>query len=168
MSAQTSYGYISRVGAAGGLVDLTPHSISSFLNGEEDGAMRFGYGVVQGSNPGVNIALPTADSTAAQFEGITTNNRTTEFSLDGKLNVRNTAAVGVITFGRVYACVAEDVSPSYGDGLYLITDGEEAGRFTNAAGSGDPKTIAVKGRFIGGVDSTAQIAPVELFNQAKV
>lgn len=88
MSAQTKYGYSTPIGAAGGIVDVAPHQIDTFLNEEENGVLKFGAGVVQGSKPGVNIALPKKAATAAKFEGITTNNRTTEYDLEGKLAVR--------------------------------------------------------------------------------
>ena len=50
-----------------------------------------------------------------------------------------------------------------------------SGCVTNEAGTpasgeshqGDPAAIAVKARFVGGVDTNAQIAPIELFNQAQ-
>lgn len=175
MSAQTKYGYSTPIGAAGGIVDVAPHQIDTFLNEEENGVLKFGTGVVQGSKPGVNIALPKKAATAAKFEGITTNNRTTEYNLEGKLAVRKGAAVGVMRYGKIYGRVAEGVEPAYGDSVYLITEGEEAGCFTNEAGTpaageghqGDPATIAVKARFVGGVDTNAQIAPIELFNQAQ-
>lgn len=183
MSAQTRYGYSTPIGAAGGIVDLAPHSIDTFLNEEEPGVMRFGVGVVQGSKPGINIALPDDKATAAVFEGITTNNRTTEYDLEGKLHVRSGAAVGVMRYGKIYVRVADGVEPSYGDAVYLIISGDEAGCFTNeapatatvaegddAAAKDDAETagaIAVKGRFIGGVDKSAQIAAIELFNQAQ-
>ena len=211
MSAQTRYGYTTPIGAAGGIVDLAPHSIDTFLNEEESGVLKFGVGVVRGSKPGVNIALPTEDATAAEFEGITTNNRTTEYDLEGKLHVRNGAAVGVMRYGKIYGRVAEGVEPAYGDPVYLIVSGDEAGCFTNEAsdaeddgGAGDAgnaggaggtgtadgggtgtadgggtgtadggetteaaATIAIKARFLGGVDTSVQVAPIELFNQAQ-
>lgn len=187
MSAQTRYGYSTQIGAAGGIVDLAPHAIDTFLNGEESGVMRFGVGVVQGSKPGINIALPTEDATPAVFEGITTNNRSTEYDLEGKLHVRKGSAVGVMRYGKIYGRVAEGAEPSYGDAVYLIVDGKEAGCFTNDApatidedeieGGGKdeteapatdaPAVIAVKARFIGGVDKSAQVAAIELFNQAQ-
>ena len=102
MSAQTRYGYSTPIGAAGGIVDLAPHSIDTFLNEEEPGVMRFGVGVVQGSKPGINIALPDDKATAATFEGITTNNRTTEYDLEGELHIRSGAAVGVMRYGKIY------------------------------------------------------------------
>ena len=168
MSAQTKYGYSTPIGAAGGIVDVAPHQIDTFLNEEENGVLKFGVGVVQGSKPGVNIALPEKAATAAKFEGITTNNRTTEYDLEGKLAVRKGAAVGVMRYGKIYGRVVEGVEPAYGDSVYLITEGEEAGCFTNAASQAEGSTtIAVKGRFVGGVDTNAQIAPIELFNQAQ-
>jgi len=163
MSAQTRYGYSTPIGAAGGIVDLAPYAVDSFLNEEEDGVLKFGTGVVKGSKPGINIALPAEDSTAAEFEGITTNNRTTEYDVYGKLAIRKGASVGVMRHGRIYGRVATGVNPEYGDAVYLIVSGEEAGCFTNESAGG----VAVKARFLSGVDIDAQIAMIELFNQAQ-
>lgn len=158
MSAQTHYGYNSPMGAAGGIVDLAPYAIDTFLNEAENGVMKFGVGVVQGSTPGTNVNLPSA--TTDKFEGIAVNNRTTEYDLEGNLAVRKGAALGVMRYGRVYGRVAEGVKPAYGDAVYLVATGDEAGCFTNVADG----AIAVKARFLGTVDSTAQIAQIELFN----
>lgn len=172
MSAQTRYGYSSPIGAAGGIVDLAPYAIDAFLNEEDTGKMQFGMGVVTGSKKGTGIKLPVKASTAANFEGVTTNRRTTEYDVEGDLKLRKAATIGVMRYGRIYVRVAAGVKPGYGDSLYLITEGDEAGCFTNAAasteqGSADKATVAVKGRFLGGVDTSAQIAAVELFNEAQ-
>lgn len=172
MSVQTRYGYSSPIGAAGGIVDLAPYAIDAFLNEEDTGKMQFGMGVVTGSKKGTGIKLPVKASTAANFEGVTTNRRTTEYDVEGDLKLRKAATIGVMRYGRIYVRVAAGVKPGYGDGLYLITEGDEAGCFTNAAastesGSADKATIAIKGRFLGGVDTSAQIAAVELFNEAQ-
>ena len=173
MSAQNRYGYSTPIGSAGGIVDLAPYAIDTFLNEEENGVMKFGLGVVKGSNPGVNIALPTEAATAGDFEGITTNNRTTEYDMDGNLAIRKGVSVGVMRYGRIYGRVVDGVEIAYGDPVYLITSGDNAGMFTNPASSTGQEeegeaddTIAIKGRFLGGVDSN--IAIVELFNQAQV
>lgn len=158
MSAQIRYGYNTPVGAAGGIVDLAPYAIDTFLNEEATGVLKFGCGVVRGTTPGKNVALPKAAGN--KFEGIVTNNLTTEYDLEGKLSVRNGASVGVMRYGRIYGRVATGVTPAYGDPVYLVATGDEAGCFTNAADG----AIAVKGRFLGGVDTTAQIAEIELFN----
>ena len=126
--------------------------------------MKFGIGVVQGSNPGHNVAVPAEGATAATFEGITVNNRTTEFDLEGKMNVRGGAAIGIMRYGRIYALIVEDVEPAYGDALYLVISGDNAGCFTNASGD---NTIAVKGRFMSGKCAGTNVAQVELFNQAQ-
>ena len=172
MSAQTRYGYSSPIGAADGIVDLAPYAIDAFLTEEDTGKMQFGMGVVTGSKKGTGIKLPVKASTAANFEGVTTNRRTTEYDVEGDLKLRKAATIGVMRYGRIYVRVAAGVKPGYGDSLYLITEGEEAGCFTNAAastesGSADKATIAIKGRFLGGVDTSAQIAAVELFNEAQ-
>lgn len=174
MSAQNRYGYSTPIGSAGGIVDLAPYAIDTFLNEEENGIMKFGLGVVQGSTPGVNIALPADGATVGDFEGVTTNNRTTEYDMDGNLAVRKGASIGVMRYGRIYVRVVDGVETAYGDPVYLITSGTNVGMFTNSASStgqeeeGDPDdTIAVKGRFLNGVDVNAQIAVVELFNQAQ-
>lgn len=163
MSAQTRYGFSTPKGHAGGIVDLAPYAVDTFINEAETGAMKFGMGVVQGSNPGHSIVVPEAGATADKFEGITTNNRSTEYDLEGKLAVRKGVAVGVMRYGRIYGRVAADVEPAYGEPVYLIVGGEEAGCFTNAEG----ETIAIKARFLGGVDSYNQVAAIELFNQAQ-
>lgn len=172
MSAQTRYGYSSPIGAAGGIVDLAPYAIDAFLNEEDTGKMQFGMGVVTGSKQGTGIKLPVKASTAANFEGVTTNRRTTEYDVEGDLKLRKAATIGVMRYGRIYVRVAAGVKPGYGDSLYLITEGDEAGCFTNAAASTessstDKAAIAIKGRFLGGVDTSAQIAAVELFNEAQ-
>lgn len=162
MSAQTKYGFRTQLGAAGGIVDLAPYAIDTFINSEETGKMLFGIGVVQGKNPGQNIAVPTKNSDV--FEGITVNNRTTEYDLEGHVNIRKNASVGVMRYGRVYARVKTDAKPKYGEPALLITTGEEAGYFTNTAD--ESNTVEINGRFLGEVDDSTQIAIIELFNSA--
>lgn len=165
MSAQTRYGFRTPIGFAGGIYDLSPYAIDALLNEEETGKMSFGVGVVTGDNAGAGARLPGEGDTAAIFEGITVNNRTTELDTEGKLSVKKGGSINVMRYGRVYARVAADVEPKYGETAYLITSGDEAGYFTNVASS---NAIAVKARFLGSLDGTgAQIALIELFNQAQ-
>lgn len=164
MSAQTRYGYSTPMGHAGGIVDLAPHAIDTFLNEAETGKMKFGIGVVKGSNPGVNIAIPADGATADKFEGITVNGHTTEMDMEGELRIVKDVPIGVMRYGRIYGRIAKDVAPKYGEAVYMIVSGEQAGFFTNVADG----NVAVKARFLSTVDSTAQIAMIELFNQAQV
>jgi hypothetical protein len=148
---------------AGGIVDLAPYAIDSFINEEANEVMKFGIGVVAGTVAGTNIKKPASGATAATFEGITTNNLTTEYNLDGKVRILNKAPVGVMRYGRIYAKVATGITTAYGDPLYLVVSGDEAGYVTNSSTG----TVALKGRFMGAVDATNGVAEVELFNQAQ-
>ena len=162
MSAQTSYGYFTPASGAGGILDLAPYAIDSFLNEEENGTLKAGMGVVQGSQPGRTVALPTEDATdASAFEGIVSNGRTTQYDLEGELSILKGKSVGVMRWGRIYGRVAEDVEVEYGDAVYLVVSGDEAGYFTNSEDDG----LAVKGRFLSGVDLNSRIAAIELYNQ---
>lgn len=162
MSAQTTYNFEAKRGVAGGLYDLTPHAVDTLLNGAETGTMKFGIGVVTGDKPGVNVALPKTGDTAAKFEGITVNNRTTELDVDGVLHITKGKAIGVMRYGRIFARIAKSVNVSYGDKTYLVITGDDTGCFTNTKGS---NAIEIKGRFLTASDNG--VAVVELFNQTQ-
>ena len=160
---QTAYKYFAGRGIAGGLVDLAPYAIDSFINEEENGVLKPGLAAMSGTTAGTHIKLYTGAD--ANFEGVINNNRNTEYDLDGHLRVLKGAGVGVVRWGRVYVRVAEDVEVAYDDPLYVVKTGDETGFFTNTAGeSGSETAVAVRGRFLGPVENG--IAPVELFNQA--
>lgn len=158
---QTNYGYNTPIGQAGGLYDLAPVAIDSFLNEAADGAMKFGMGVVMGTDVGVGVKVPTADSAAVDFEGIVVNRRTIENAIDGGPVLKNKCTVGVLRYGRIYGILADGAAPTYGDPVYMVKSGEDAGCFTDSSSS----TIAIKGRFLSGDHDG--IAIIELFNQAQ-
>lgn len=159
---QTSYSYTTPKGVAGGLMDLSPYSVDSRINGETTlGALKFGMGVVQGATPGTNVKLPTSASTADKFEGLLLTGFVQEMDAEGGVAVKPKQTVGVLRYGKAWARVPKNTTAAYGDKLYLITSGNNAGMFTNVATG----NLAVNGRFIGAVDTT-DIAPVEIFNQS--
>ena len=162
MSAQTSYTQATPRGAAGGLFDLSAHAINTRINAESGLTMKFGLGVVQGSAPGSDIKIPATGATAAKFEGITVNGYTNEVNSEGAVFISPGAAIGVLQYGKIWARIKSGDAPAYGDKLYLIITGTNAGLFTKTSG-GD--TIEVPGRFIG-EKGTGDIAPVELFYQS--
>lgn len=159
MSAQTSYKFSSPIGSAGGIVDLAPYAIDTFLNSENTGVLTFGVGVVKGTTPGTNVALPGATNVAADFEGIVVNGRTTEYDVEGNLSIRKGASVGVMRYGRIYAKVKAGVTVAVNDPVYLIISGTYKGQFTNVP----TDNVAVAGVFRSAADSNG-IAQVELFN----
>ena len=163
MSAQTNYSYHTPIGVAGGLYDLSPYSIDSRINGEADpGVMKFGMGVVQGVNPGVEVLVPTDASVGSQFEGLLLTGHIQMQNMKGELKLQPQQIVGVLRWGKAWARVENGITPAYGESLYLIIDGDDAGLFTNDDAKGD--NLEINGRFIGGL-GTGDIAPVEIYNQ---
>lgn len=161
MSAQTSYRFGAPMGSAGGIVDLAPYEVDTFLNEENTGSLKFGVGVVKSATkPGVCVKLPGSTNVAADFEGIVVNNRTTEHGLEGGVAIRKGAACGVMRYGKIYGLLAADAAPAYGDDVYLVVSGTEAGCFTED----DTEGVAIAGKFRSAKDSTTGVAVIELFN----
>ena len=159
MAVQTTYNWTTGRGIAGGLVDLTPHVIDTFINEEENGVLKPGMAVMAGTVAGQTCKIFATGGTPV-FYGVANNNRTTEYDLDGKIRILKGAAVGVLHWGRIYVRVASGVTPAYGDGLFVLGSGDEKGFFTNTDNSGN--NPAVPGRFIGPVENG--IAPVEIYH----
>ena len=166
MGAQNSYVFSTPIGQAGGIYDLAPYAVDSFCNESNDGVVKFGMGVVNGTVAGKTCKKPASGATAGSFLGITVNGRTTESGLEGETYIRNKATVGVMRYGRIYGRVVSGVTISYGNAVYLAITGNNAGLFTNAAGD-TGTTVAVKGRFLGPVDASTGVAQIELFNEAQ-
>lgn len=155
MSVQTTYGYATARGIAGGIYDSYHYPVDSRFNEEENGKLGFGLGVVQGSIPGSNITLPVEASTAAVFEGVTVNGFSTQQDLEGVTTLFKGQNVGVMRRGRIWVQLVADEAPAYGGELHLIVSGADAGKFATSGG------VTIAGRFIGKADNG--LAPVELF-----
>lgn len=143
---QTSYSYASQSGIAGGIVDLSHKVVDSRVYEEVDTAitLKYGMGVVVGSSPATNVNAPSQASTLAEFEGILVNGHTTQQDLDGILSITDGSSVGVMRSGRIWTRTDPSVTISYGDSLYLITEGEFSGYFTNV----EESSMKVNGRFM--------------------
>ena len=127
MRVQTSYNYGISKGIAGGLYDLTYYENNTFIT---PGGIPFGYGVVKGTIPGSDISLPSTASAAADFEGVVQNGFTTQQDMKGNAVPEKGESVGVLRTGKIWAVLGKAAEPAYDKEVYLITDGEEAGRFT--------------------------------------
>lgn len=159
--SQTNYSYQTPKGVAGGLYDISPKSIDSRVNGETTAdTLKFGMGAVQGANPGTDIKVPTGTDTADKFEGLVLTGYVQEIDMSGDLKLQPKQTVGVLRYGKAWARVISGITVQYGDELYLVNEGEDAGLFTNDSDG----SLAIMGRFIGSVDSS-NIAPVEIYNQ---
>lgn len=161
MAAQTTYNFGTSYGVAGGLYDLSNKDIVTRNNDESGNDLKFGMGVVRGTTAGKGIKLPGSTSTAAVFEGVVVNSHSQEMDRSGNVTIAPKQAVGVLTYGKIWARIVDSITPAYGETLYLIISGNDAGCFTNTSGA---TAIEVKGRFIG-TKGTGNVAPVELFYQ---
>jgi len=155
MSVQTKYGNRTAKGIAGGIYDMYHYSVDSRFNEEANGVLRFGVGVVPGTIPGSNVKLPTAESTAAQFEGVVLNGFDRQQDLEGKLFILNNQNVSVMRRGRVWVRLATGAAPEYGAPVCMAVDGNEVGCFSTEGG------VTIPGRFIG--PASNGVAPVELY-----
>ena len=161
MSAQTVYRFSTPIGQPGGIYDLAPYAVDSFINEAPNGAMKFGMGVVKGAKPGIGIKVPESGAASADFEGIVTNRRTSENAMFGGVELNKDITLGVMRYGRIYGLLAANEDPAYGDAVYLVVSGDDAGCFSKASTG----NVAVKGRFLSG--ATDGIALIELFNEAQ-
>lgn len=167
MGAQTTYKFFPSKGVAGGIVNLQPYAIDSYVNEEPYGVMEYGVGVVAGTTD-KQIKMPTSASAATDFLGVTVNNRTTEYNIMGELDIWNKYAVGVMRYGRIYVKVKSTAPGVFtdvaaGDPAYLVinTSGE-IGKFTNAAGK-DTDDVAINARFASAQDENG-IAQLDILN----
>ena len=165
MSIRTDYSYQARLGIPGTLYDISPHAIDSRQNAEDAaGVMRFGIGVMQGDTPGTNVRVPAAGDTLATFEGLSMGSQTFDMNMEGELKVRPHQTVGVLRWGRAWARVASGLTIKYGEPVFLIISGDDAGLLTNITGAAG-SSIALNAMFIGGLGS-GDTAPIEIYNQS--
>lgn len=160
MSVQTSYTNAAPKGIAGGLYDLSAHTVDSRRYNDAE-PLRFGTGVMAGDSPGDDVKKPSSGCTAVEFEGIVLNGGTTEQDMAGEVYVRKGQTVSVMRCGRIWARVSSDGQPAYGEDAYLVTGGEQRGKLTTKEDTA--AKIALHARFLGGRDNGT--APVELYNQ---
>ncbi len=155
MGVQTSYDYGIQKGIVGGLYDITNYENNTFIT---PGGIPFGYGVVKGPNPGSDVVLPDTESKPEDFEGIVQNGFTTMQDMKGSAIPEKGQSIGVLRTGKIWVAVGENAEPAYDKPVYLITDGEEAGRFTTE--EDESKKILLPAKFIDGKDSG--IAPIRV------
>lgn len=160
MSLWTEYSQQTPKGTAGSLYDLTAHTVDSFHNLEADGVLLPGVGVVHGTIPGTDIALPKEGATADKFVGVVMYGGSNELDMKNNLIIPKGYTVSVMRSGRVWVKMAEDEEPSYGDPVFLVVTGDEVGCFRAAAGD---DTIQINARIVEA--GSNGLAAIELFNQ---
>ncbi len=142
MAVQTDYNFGFSKGVAGGLFDMSHHEVATR---QAQGSVKFGLGVVKGTNAGIDVKVPDSAATANDFEGIVVHNSVmAELDMDNNLNIGSKRTVGCLVEGKIWVPVAPDANPTYKGTAYLVKDGEFAGCFTSqsAAYSLYEKTVS--------------------------
>lgn len=150
MAVQTSYGFSSPKGVAGGLYDLSAHEVAT--RQAEGIGVAFGVGVVIGTNKGVDVKVPASSATSDDFEGVIVHNSVmVEMGMDNKVSIGDKSTVGCLQYGRIWIKTVSKAKPAYKEKVYMITDGDEAGLFTT---SDDESTkVEVNAIFLGETDA---------------
>lgn len=161
--SQTNYGFNMALGVPGGIYDLSPHHIVSETL--DDGAsVNPGMGLVRGATAGETVKLPVTASTAAEFEGVFVNgSKQLEHDTKGNVAAVGADTVGIMKSGRIWALIASTATVAYAGGVALITEGENAGKFTDASDASETKKVALTGvTFTGKIDKDNGIAVIEI------
>ena len=133
MAAQLNYGYSTPKGVAGGKLDIAYDEVVTRKNEEEDGVLKYGMAAMIGTTKGTGVKVPVSGATAQQIEGIVLRAANTEQDMKGKVVVRKNASVGILRKGHVWGRIASDATATYGSTAYVVTDGDDAGTFTDKA-----------------------------------
>ena len=81
---------------------------------------------------------------------------------NGVVEAAGADAIGIMKHGRIWVAVAETATTSYGKTVALITDGDNAGMFTDSADAAETTKVTLEGKFIGVADEEHSIAVIEI------
>lgn len=129
MAAQMNYNFSTPKGVVGGKYDLAFDEVVTRSNENENGVMKFGLAVAQGTNVGHGVIVPVTGTTADKIEGITLCTPT-EQDTDGNVVIKKNATLGIMKHGNVWGRLANGVTPVYGNTAYVVVSGDDAGAFT--------------------------------------
>ena len=161
--SQTNYGFNMALGVPGGIYDLSPHHIVSETL-DSGVSAKPGMGLVRGATAGETVKLPVTASTAAEFEGVFVNgSKQLEHDANGSVAAVGADTVGVMKSGRIWALIASTATVAYSEGVALITEGTNAGNFTDDSDASETKKEELTGvTFTGKVDKENGIAVIEI------
>ena len=71
--------------------------------------------------------------------------------MDNNVSINRKRTVGCLHFGRIWVQTGAAAKPAYKEKVYLITDGDEAGKFTTSADSATK--VEVNAIFLGETDN---------------
>lgn len=160
MAAQTNYNYSTPKGVPGGKYDIAFDEVVSRNNENDDGVMKYGMAVAQGSSAGKTVKVPVEGTTAAQIEGVAIALPNTEQDMEGNVVVKKNRTLSVMKSGNIWGRLADNTAPAAGANAYVNVKGEHAGEFTATAADGT--TVDIGAKFGNASDLTTGIAVIVL------
>lgn len=145
---------------AGTIYDMSPRTIDSLIT---EGTIGLGYGVIAGTNPETQAKVPAATFSAG-FKGVALL-QAKEQNEDGTITYTAKDTMPVMRKGRVNVALASGQAVVAETAALLVFSGADAGKWTNAAGVGDPVVaVAVAGaKFINSnTSTTGGVVAIEL------
>jgi hypothetical protein len=95
---------------------------------------HYGLAMFIGSIVGENVILPESGTAISDFEGVLSYSTRNERKYKNELQEVEIAYNDINTilqWGTVGVRVADDATPEYNDKVYIITSGDDVGKFTN-------------------------------------
>lgn len=137
MSAQTNYNYSTPKGVPGGKFDIAFDEVITRRNESNDGVMKFGMAVAQGTTAGKTVKVPASTDTADKIEGVAIALPNTEQDMAGNVIVKKDVSLSVMRKGNIWGRLADENAPTAGATAYVIQTGDNAGEFTASADNGE-------------------------------
>lgn len=109
MSQQTSYTLYHEKGYAGQIADCQPREVESMINEETvAGDMKFGVGVIQGTDDN-QILLPSSGTDTILGFTVLTHNQVLEEGAS-EVSIKENSGVSLLRDGALYVCVEDAVT----------------------------------------------------------
>ena len=100
----------------------------------------------------MSVTYGATGGTSDDFEGVVVHNSVmVEKDMDNNVSINSKRTVGCLHFGRIWVQTGAAAKPAYKEKVYLITDGDEAGKFTTSADSATK--VEVNAIFLGETDN---------------
>ena len=161
--AWTDYGYQIPAGLPGGIYDLSDKQIAT-RQVDADTEVKPGMGVVVGATAGETVAAVSSGSAADDFEGVFVHgSKNLEYDVNGEAATGGYESIGVMQKGKIWVLIADTATTTYKNAAALITDGDNAGKFTDSGDTSETSVVALSDAIFTGVaDADNGIAVIQL------
>lgn len=147
---------------AGMLGDSRPKGVDSFINGESSAEIAFGVAVCQGTLDNEAL-LPAAAADLLKLTGIVLHSH--DYNKDNELGtsgLKPEVAMNVLTHGRVWVVIDEDVLPTSAVRVRHTSDGGGKGTFRKTASANATVDLSKIARWCGTYLAANGVGQIEI------